>query len=349
MIRSLGSQVIGAQMINATTGAAFVGAVTVYITGDGGVQSLGSVGAGVCTAEGNGYFTYAPSQAETDFALIAFTFIGAGAIPATVQVATVTQGQQQSLVASTGPGAISGQDYTTEALRELGVIGAVDAPAPEDSALMLGIMNRILDDWNADKKGVYAWDFLAFTLTPNLSPHTIGPTGTFVVNSRPQQIVGASLVLNNVTPNVSCDIRIVDSQWWQGQTIPDLATSIPTDLFFDPQWPNGNLYFWPVPTVAYGVQLQVPILLNQVTLISTISLPPGYHSALVLTMAEQGANSLKVDLSPVTAMQARRARARIFDANDETPALVTRDAGIPQSGETGSRTSFNYLSRTWGG
>jgi hypothetical protein len=86
MIRNAGSQVIGAQMISATDGSAFTGAVTVAVTGDGGTQATGSVGSGACVHEGNGFHTYAPAQAETDFAHVAFTFTGTGAVPVTVQV-----------------------------------------------------------------------------------------------------------------------------------------------------------------------------------------------------------------------------------------------------------------------
>ena len=81
-------QVIGAQIVNATTGAAFTGAVTVYVTGDGGVQAVGSVAAGACVHEGQGFHSYAPAAAETAYAHVAFTFIGTGAVPATVQVYT---------------------------------------------------------------------------------------------------------------------------------------------------------------------------------------------------------------------------------------------------------------------
>ncbi len=88
MLKNTAGQSIGAQMVSATDGSAFTGAVTVYVTGDAGTQAAGSVGAGACTHEGNGYHTYAPAQAETNFALIAFTFTGTGAIPATVQVET---------------------------------------------------------------------------------------------------------------------------------------------------------------------------------------------------------------------------------------------------------------------
>jgi hypothetical protein len=86
--KNVASQVIGAQMITAADGTAFTSAVTAYVTGDAGTQAAGSVGSGACTHEGNGFHTYAPAQAETNYDHIAFTFIGTGAIPATVQVFT---------------------------------------------------------------------------------------------------------------------------------------------------------------------------------------------------------------------------------------------------------------------
>lgn len=75
-------------MVSATDGSAFSGSVTCYVTGDGGTQAAGSVSSGACTHEGNGFHTYAPAQAETNYDHVAFTFTGSGAVPATVQVYT---------------------------------------------------------------------------------------------------------------------------------------------------------------------------------------------------------------------------------------------------------------------
>lgn len=88
MKKNTASQVVGAQMVSATDGSAFTGSVTCYVTGDGGTQAAGSVGSGACTHEGNGFHTYAPAQAETNYDHVAFTFTGSGAVPATVQVYT---------------------------------------------------------------------------------------------------------------------------------------------------------------------------------------------------------------------------------------------------------------------
>lgn len=88
MKKNVAGQKVGCQMNSATDGSAFTGTVTVYVTLDAGTQAVGTVGSGVCTHEGNGYHTYAPSQAETNGDLAAFTFTGSGAIPATVQIYT---------------------------------------------------------------------------------------------------------------------------------------------------------------------------------------------------------------------------------------------------------------------
>lgn len=88
MQKNVASQKIGAQMVSASDGSAFTGSVTVSVTIDAGTQATGTVGSGACTHEGNGYHTYAPSQAETNGTIIAFTFTGTGAVPTTVQVFT---------------------------------------------------------------------------------------------------------------------------------------------------------------------------------------------------------------------------------------------------------------------
>jgi hypothetical protein len=84
MKKNVASQSIGAQMITAADGSAFTGSVTCIVTIDGGTQG----GGGACTHEGNGYHSYAPSQAETNGNHVAFTFYATGAIPVTIQVYT---------------------------------------------------------------------------------------------------------------------------------------------------------------------------------------------------------------------------------------------------------------------
>jgi hypothetical protein len=104
MRKNIAGQKVGAQLVSASDGAAFTGAVTVYVTIDAATQAIGTVGSGLATHEGNGYHTYNPSQAETNGTLIAFTFVGTGAVPATVQLVVAEEAADTTLSSLTsGP------------------------------------------------------------------------------------------------------------------------------------------------------------------------------------------------------------------------------------------------------
>lgn len=130
MKKNVASQIIGAEMVTAADGTAFTGAITCYYTIDGGTQTIGSVGSGICTHEGNGFHTYTPTAGETNGDHIAWTFIGTGAVPATIQVyTTFPQSGDVAIVA------------TEERLAEL---DAANLPADIDSLILTGTRDIIL-------------------------------------------------------------------------------------------------------------------------------------------------------------------------------------------------------------
>ena len=91
MRKNVGGQSIGGQMVSKTDGSPVTtGNTTVYVTGDAGTQAIGTVGSGLCTHEGQGYWTYSPSTAETNYTQVTFTFVNAAAINASVQVYTTS-------------------------------------------------------------------------------------------------------------------------------------------------------------------------------------------------------------------------------------------------------------------
>jgi len=102
MKKNVGNQSIGVQMVSASDGSNFTGSISVVVTKDSGVQTAGAGSAPV--HEGNGYYSYSPTQAETNADHIAFTFIGTGAITATVQVyTTYPQSVDNNTILSTLP------------------------------------------------------------------------------------------------------------------------------------------------------------------------------------------------------------------------------------------------------
>lgn len=137
MRRNVAGQTIGAQMVSAINGSAFTGTVAVTVTGDSGTQGAG---AGAVTHEGNGYHSYAPSQAETNYTHVAFGFTGVSAVPATVQVYTE--------LAAAGVGAIE-WDYT--------LTSSVDASPIADANVWVTSDvggNTVLASGTTDQNGV---------------------------------------------------------------------------------------------------------------------------------------------------------------------------------------------------
>lgn len=85
MKKNVASQSIGAQMVTISDGSDFTGTVTAEVTIDGGTKTSGG---GTVTHEGEGYHSYAPTQAETNGDHVAVSFSGSGALTQTVQVYT---------------------------------------------------------------------------------------------------------------------------------------------------------------------------------------------------------------------------------------------------------------------
>jgi hypothetical protein len=311
MIKNQSGQVVNNEMID-LLGAAFTGAVTVYVTIDNGTQAIGSVGGGAATLKGNGLYQYLPSQAETNGDSIEFTFVGVGAAPSSKTIATLTLAQSQALQTATGPGVITGRDLVTDAMLWINAIDAVEVPSAEEAAFVLRALNRILDNWNADRAAVYADAFNTYTLTPALSPHTIGPSGTWVVTSRPVSVEGAVLVFNT-TNNPQVGITLRDASWYRSLLAPSVSTSTPTDLYYEPDWPNGKLFFWPVPSTAYQVTLWTRVLLARLGLNDAFTCRPTLASSPVRprrSRALRPANARSTGISKRSARSAPRTRWR---------------------------------------
>ena len=209
---------------------------------------------------------------------------------------------------------------------------------------VLDVVNMVLDGWNADRKMVYAEVQSTFTLTPNLNPPTLGPTGTFVVTQRPESVDSASLVDTTITPNVNLPLRVRDWQWYARLVAPDV-TAIPTSLYYEPDWPNGRLFLYPEPSLAYDLNLWLRTVLSQLLLTDTFSLPAGYLEAITLTTAEYLCPMFQQETPRTLEKKAAEARVRLWTENIIIPHISTRDAGMPSG--SGRHSSFFWPDGGW--
>lgn len=236
-------------------------------------------------------------------------------------------------------------DMVASALSEIRVARAGDVVSPDDMDRGLYVFNRLANLWNADQRKGYADLFNDYTLTPSLSPHTIGPGGTFVVTERPVALLAAAVNLGG-NPASFTPIDVRDAAWYAKRTVPGLTETFPTDVYYQPAWPLGKLYFYGVPTSAYGVRLWTRVALVSVAQADTFSLPQGYQAAFELTLAEELAPSFGQSAGADLARRAREARAITFGNNDDVPRLDTQDSGIPLSGGS-SGVAFDINTRSY--
>jgi hypothetical protein len=223
------------------------------------------------------------------------------------------------------PVVITARDVCERALLDLNVLAAGEVLGADDAVFVLGELNTYLDELNAERAAVWAQVYSGWTLTPGLQPHLIGPTGTFVVAQRPETIEGVAITVGQQR----VPITIRDRAWFQALTAPAQTAPQPTDVWYNPVWPNGHLYFVPRPSAPGLIDLSTRQVLTDLILTDTFSLPPGYRSMLQKTLAERVAAAYEKSVPPQLARDAAAARARVWAANTEIPRLRTADAGMP--------------------
>jgi hypothetical protein len=242
-------------------------------------------------------------------------------------------------------------DIITAAMIEIGMLAPGEVPDGETGTWAFGELNNLLDVWAARKAYVYSTNFVQYALIPNKSPMTIGPTGDFVVPQRPVRIESCAVRLNAPGSFVDAPrLNIRDADWWAANAVKQIVSSIPTDLYYDNAWENGNLFFWPIPNVALPILLETWQAIAQLQAINDpiggpggpSTLPPAYRAALTYTLAEMLCPGAEKELSPTTAGKATAANKAVFGNNFAPPRIATRDAGMP----TGRRRrgGFNWAS-----
>lgn len=237
-------------------------------------------------------------------------------------------------------------EIITDALGELGVLSTGEQASAAEADIALRYLNRMIDQWAARMINAYNVNFSLYTLTPNHQPHLIGPglvAPDFAAAQRPVRIENAALVLTNVAQPVDVPLNIRDDDWWANQRVKTIATTVPTDLYYSPDFPNGALYLWPIPTFAYGLRLETWVTISEFSAITdSVILPPGYREAMMLTLAEKLARPFGKPLTEDLRSDAARARAIFQTNNAKSPRTASADYGT--RGKSADRPSFNYFS-----
>jgi hypothetical protein len=293
MIRNQSGQVATGEVVNATTGAGFVGAVTCYVTLDGIGPTLGSVGGGAASTGGQGVYIYHPSAAETNAASASFTFVGTGAVPSTTTYEPLTVAQNAALQSASINGSIAlVSDLLTAVLKRINVVQGGQVATGDDLRDGFDFANLWLDSMANERLMIPFITRTAFTLTTSkgtpTNPYTVGLGGDINI-AKPVFFEKLNYIDNSVTPANEIPIFMLTDQAYQGLVQKTLTSTYPIYGYYSPTYASGlgSLYVNPIPTSSTltGV-LYSPFAVQQFTsLTQTIVVPPGYKFFLQENLA----------------------------------------------------------------
>lgn len=203
-------------------------------------------------------------------------------------------------------------DIIRRAMKKLGVLASGETPSSDEQADALTDLNAMLAGWANERLLIYGTRRSTFTLTPNLSPHTIGATGTFVAQ-RPVRLEGAGVTL--VGTDTELPLNVLTDTQYQYIVNKDLTSDFPLRVWMEQTYPNANLWFWPVPTTPAALALYTWSQITSFAAGDTVSLPTGYEDALVHALAIKIAPDYSVQPSPTLLQNTLDAVASIKRAN----------------------------------
>lgn len=336
-----------AQVINATTGLAFVGTVTVFVTVDTQPQVIGTVGSGIAIAKGNGVYQYIPSAAESTGTVCLFTFTGANAIPASSQYWTISSGQSTAVQIASNPNItpLTAVSLITRSLKTVGVLSAGDTPGGymiTDSFLDLNEMMGSLAI-QPQTIGVIAREVYALVAGQGgpSNPYTIGPGGNFDT-SRPADLYGAGILLGGTVPAIEVPRAVYTDDGYEAVAIKDLQSSIFTGVYYNQTFASGlgQINLWPVPNTTLNslVLYRSQQLGTFTSLSATYYVPNGYAEMLRYQLAIRLAIVFQKPISPDVQQMAVMTLANVKRSNNKINDLAI-DPALTRS----QRTGYNIL------
>lgn len=236
-------------------------------------------------------------------------------------------------------------DIINASVKEIGALAVGESLPIEQSADVLQKLQRVVDYFNARGPMVYNTNFQRFTIPVNQLPITIGPGAMLNVTQRPVDIDSISLILITASPEngeVEIPINKRDQDWWAQQSIKNLSSTLPTDFYYSPDWPNGGIYLWPVPSAINDIRIQSRLILGEYTTYNAnFTMPPGYWDAIVYSLAESICPMFERPVSPDLLRLKMAAIKAIQSLNIQSPRLASDSPS--QSSTARARPDFSFL------
>jgi len=173
------------------------------------------------------------------------------------------------------------QDLIDLSLRDSGVLGVGQTALTQDYTDSLRRLNMMLSQWSRRRWLVYHLVDTSAASTGAAS-YTLGTAQTFNI-ARTDRLDAAYVVKSGT----STPMRIINSREEFDRITAMAQTGAPEYVFYDSNYPTGNVYFWPIPDNTYTLHVLTKVQLQQFASISdVVSLPPEYEAAIYANLMQ---------------------------------------------------------------
>ena len=226
-------------------------------------------------------------------------------------------------------------DILSLALLDAGIIGQGQTASAEDTNNAYTRLQWMVEQWQRKRYLVFHLLNLTVTSTGQTTPYTIGPGGQFSIGTRPDRLENGNFFRQLVqsSPNqVDYRLELLESYEDYNRIVLKQLTTFPGYVFYDPAYPLGKLYFWPVPQAS----IYLMNVLVKATLIDIITatglttpldatLPNEYFQALYLSLAEILRSAYRLPGDPALTGRAKESREVLRDAAAAIARLTMPD------------------------
>ena len=225
--------------------------------------------------------------------------------------------------------ATTAADQINGALRLIGMLAEAETPSAATAQDSLNALNQMIDSWNTERLSVFSTQDQVFTWTPGQIHRTLGPTGI---------LLDDSTYFKDPTNGISFGIKIINQQQYDGIAVKTVTSTYPQVMWINMDYPNIDMYVYPVPTKALEWHfISVTELDQPATLATNLTFPPGYLRCFKYNLACEIANEFGIEPPPNVARIAMTSKRNLKRINNPDDIM-----SLPYS-IVGTRQRFNIF------
>lgn len=224
----------------------------------------------------------------------------------------------------------SALDLITASALKLGAIESGESLTADEANDSLDVLNSMLDYWANNKLLVYQIVQSSYTWPASTTSRTIGSGGNFSA-TRPIRIEEGTIFRDS--DNADHPVFVVrERSIYDGIVSKSDQAPFPDILFYDPAYPLGVLYVYPVPSQQLTLLLNSWQTLQSFSALTTdLALPPGYRWLIEHNLAVHLEALFNIGVPDSVVVEANKSMATMERVNN-IPVYGATDAAAALTG-----------------